>query len=129
MNSAAQLAPAHSILVVDDEDGIRQMLKLALEFRGYRVTTAANGRDALSLLDSEPAPCVIILDLMMPILDGPGFLAEMEKRATLARIPVILATGYAANTATPRATEVITKPLDLTYLYDRVAALCAGAPA
>ena len=76
------------ILVVDDDSDIRSVVHELLTYEGYQVKTAVNGRDALSILQ-EWRPKVILLDLMMPIMDGWTFLSSQESSQTLRRIPVI----------------------------------------
>src|SRR5918912_3194653 len=66
------------VLVVDDDPDILQTLGLCLTTEGYRVLTAANGREALDVLERE-RPSVILLDLMMPVMDGWQFVRELEK--------------------------------------------------
>src|SRR5229473_1846814 len=67
------------VLVVDDDPDILQTLGLCLSSEGYRVLMAANGKEALDILDREH-PSVILLDLMMPVMDGWQFVAELEHR-------------------------------------------------
>lgn len=77
------------VLVVDDEFGVAEVLQFILEEEGYRVLTAINGKQALATMAGEK-PDVVILDFMMPLLDGPGVLAAMQADETLAGIPVIM---------------------------------------
>ena len=85
----------HHILVVDDEDMIRDSLIEYLDENGYRATGAVDGRDALTkLADPGGRPCVILLDLMMPIMDGKTFRARQLLDPELARIPVIVLSAY-----------------------------------
>ena len=79
------------VLIVDDEEAIREMLRLLLEKENFEVTTAAGGIEALQRMD-EKTPDVVVLDLGMPGLDGPGTLKEIRKR--WGRISVIVYTGY-----------------------------------
>jgi CheY-like chemotaxis protein len=80
------------VLVVDDDEAIRESLSELLGDEGYRVQTAANGAEALSLLrpPSQLRPCVILLDLMMPIMNGQEFYAEQQRDPTLATIPIVV---------------------------------------
>jgi CheY-like chemotaxis protein len=83
------LHPNH-ILIIEDHDLTREALVLLLEAAGYRVTAAAHGREALDLLmDSEP-PSLILLDLMMPVMDGLTFRKHQLRSPSLASIPVVL---------------------------------------
>ena len=82
------------VLIVDDDLDIREVLADTLQDRGFNVITAANGLEALELVRSMPAPpSVILLDLMMPVMDGYGFLDERRKDPALASIPVAIVTA------------------------------------
>lgn len=78
-----------TVLVVDDEFGIAELLDAILTDAGYRVVTAINGRQGLARL-GETRPDVVLLDVMMPILDGPSMLRAMAQEAAYRDIPVIL---------------------------------------
>lgn len=86
----------NTILVVDDDEDIRLAMSDTLEAEGYRVTLAADGKEALELLRGPaPKPCLILLDLMMPIMDGWGFCAAQKQDPTLVSIPVIIVSADA----------------------------------
>jgi CheY-like chemotaxis protein len=110
---------SQDILLVEDDVDLREALAELLEGRGFRVSTATNGADALQRLQSMPAPPdVILLDLMMPVMDGYGFLDARRVEPLLASIPVIVVT---AAHALDRArlgdlTPVIRKPIQLPQL-------------
>ena len=79
------------VLVVEDDDDIREIFAQILEEAGYLVTWASNGRDALTALRSgAPLPGIIFLDLMMPVMDGYAFCAEKEADPRIADIPVVV---------------------------------------
>jgi CheY-like chemotaxis protein len=81
----------NEILVVDDDFSIRELLNQTLEDEGYRVSTAENGLVALNYLRGRPElPCLIILDLKMPIMDGAEFRSRQMQDKRLANIPVLL---------------------------------------
>ena len=83
-----------SVLIVDDDVDIREILAETLGEAGFDVATAANGRDALAVVrDLSVRPSVILLDLMMPIMDGYGFLEQRRLDPTLASIPVAILTA------------------------------------
>ena len=84
-----------TILLVDDEYSIVEVLTHLLEEEGYTVVTAANGRDGLDRA-SEKVPDLVITDLMMPIMDGDELLRELRKSAALRKVPVILITSAPA---------------------------------
>jgi len=81
------------LMVVDDDEDIREILKLFLEAEGYRVVTAANGRDALQQLQAREQPSLILLDLMMPDMDGEQFMNAF-RRGAFAKIPVVIMSGH-----------------------------------
>lgn len=111
------------ILIIDDDDDIRETLKEALEFEDYQIETAYNGSHGLeSLKAMDQLPRLIILDLMMPVMDGSKFLETIHSEFpdTFAKIPVILASakGSLSNHENSHlAQERIKKPVDLDELY------------
>ena len=90
-----------TVLVVDDEFGIVDVLETILTDEGYRVLTACNGKQGLVRL-SEENPDVILLDLMMPILNGGGMLRAMASEPTYQRIPVIMMSGLSEESVAER---------------------------
>jgi len=113
-----------SILIVEDDDVIRETLEFYLDLEGYQVFTAANGKQGLDLLPTIPRPCLILLDLMMPVLDGWGFVEELQKDLVRATIPVVVVTAFVNKAKTIRAKEVIFKPVDLNQLSEVVKQYC-----
>jgi PAS domain S-box-containing protein len=108
-----------TILVVDDDDDVRDALVETLVERGFIVESADNGAAALELLRRSPTPpSVILLDLMMPVLDGYGFLEEQRGDPTLAAIPVVIVTaGHGVDRKRLGAsTLVLPKPIRLPQL-------------
>jgi CheY-like chemotaxis protein len=81
-----------TVLVADDEFGILLVLEMVLAEAGYRVVTAGNGRQALELAASE-RPDLVLMDWMMPVLDGPAAVAAMRADPALAGIPVVIMSG------------------------------------
>ena len=78
------------VLVVEDEFAIAELLEMVLTDGGYRVTMAANGRQALERLAQEPPPHLVISDFMMPVLDGARFLNAMRETEAHRNIPCII---------------------------------------
>ncbi|MEW6055344.1 MAG: response regulator [Bdellovibrionota bacterium] len=108
-----------TILVVEDDHDIRENMAEFLLSEGYEVRTAANGKEALDLLNTTLAPSMILLDLMMPVMDGFRFRQEQEKDPKIAHIPVVLmtATPQVENTKTRLgAIAFIRKPIDIEEL-------------
>jgi CheY-like chemotaxis protein len=128
------MAAAHRIFVVDDEEMIRDSIVEFLDDNGYEAVGAAHGRDALAkLAASGPRPCLILLDLMMPVMDGRSFREEQLQTPELAAIPVVLFSAYrdVAKTAGElNAAGHLAKPLNLATLLQTVRRHCSnGAPA
>jgi len=124
--SGNDVEPRATILVVDDDDDIRQVLAMVLDEAGFRVVTAANGREALERLRGDPRPDVILLDLMMPEMDGYQFRAEQQRDPALRAIPTLIVT---AGTVTPRVEElgaeaILRKPVSLRRLVDTIRRFC-----
>ena len=110
----------HKILIVDDERDIRDSLKQLLEFEGYEVTTAANGQEAYQYLLGNLRPSLIVLDLMMPIMNGWEFSDTISRNSVLSDIPVILLTAFSDQTFDIQANDVLRKPVDLERLIPAI---------
>ena len=104
------------ILVVDDDDDIRGALCDVLEVEGYATTTAANGQEALERLHEAPDISMVLLDMMMPVMDGRAFLEEQQKDAALAEIPVVVVTAGLPPKVVPPAKAVMRKPVEIDGL-------------
>ena len=111
------------ILVVDDDPDIRESLREVLEDEGYEVACVGNGREALDHLKAaSPPPCVILLDLMMPVMDGWQFRAEQLRDAALRNIPVVVMTASRGiNREDLGDAEVLQKPVGLGDILEAVA--------
>ncbi|HEX4462894.1 MAG TPA: response regulator [Polyangia bacterium] len=117
------------VLVIDDDVDIRDSIGDILELRGYRVARAANGREALERLKSGPPPCVILLDLMMPVLNGWEFREQQSRDARLAGVPVVVISGDGSTdekAAKIGVSEFLRKPLELSAILDVVRRHCSG---
>lgn len=105
----------HTVLVVEDDQELREMMRDALELNGYAVVTAEDGQDALDEISGIENLCLVILDLLMPVMNGWDFVERMRQRAELASIPVVVHSS--APTSPPAGvTRVLQKPL----LFDRL---------
>lgn len=102
-------------MVVEDDHLIREAIAEALDEEGFEVVEAANGREALDKLHSEHAS-LVLLDLMMPVMDGEAFLAMVRADPALAGIPVILASANGAVRHAAGAAACLSKPYDLAPL-------------
>ncbi|RJP31981.1 MAG: response regulator [Candidatus Omnitrophota bacterium] len=112
----------HTLLIVDDEEEIRENLKDFAEFKGFTVLEAGNGREALAHLETHQ-PDLIISDLMMPEIGGLQLLQELAKRDV--GIPVVIMTAfgtmeYAIDAMKNGAADFLTKPIDLSYMMQVV---------
>jgi CheY-like chemotaxis protein len=118
-----------SILIVDDEFGLAEMLRELLSEYGHDVTLAMNGRLALAILDERPID-LVVTDMMMPVMDGAELAAAMRKSEAHSRIPILLMTSL--PTAMPRESglydAVIRKPFTPEMLLTAMTA-CFDAPA
>jgi CheY-like chemotaxis protein len=117
----------HCILIVEDDADMRESLGEILQFEGYRVAGAANGREALNHLRQAEAPCLILLDLMMPVMSGWEFREQQRQEPGIAEIPVAVLTGVrnsADQITALGAVGYFQKPVDLHALLATVAEYC-----
>ncbi len=113
------------ILVVEDEPELREMMAMLLTVEGFAPTTANNGEDALRQLRGGLEPQLILLDLMMPVMNGWQFREEQQRDPRLAAIPVVIVTALAvSHPQALGADAVLTKPLDFDRLLEVVRAHC-----
>ena len=109
------------IMVVDDDEAIRDSLREAFEDAGYEIVTASNGQEALDLLSQGSFPDVVIMELVMPVLDGYRLYHAMQADPGFARIPVIVSTSSPSRA--PNGAVVVPKPVKLEHLFETVEAL------
>jgi CheY-like chemotaxis protein len=119
------------VLLVEDDADIREGLTDLLRDRGFAVVAAGDGREALALLRGlDMPPSAILLDLMMPIMDGYSFLEERRKDPSLADIPVAIIT--AGRGVDPRrlaeAIPIVPKPINVPSLFTLLDSLCGARP-
>jgi len=123
-----------TILLVDDDANIRKLAKMSLEkVGGYQVATAASGQEALDMLNVA-RPDVIVLDIMMPGLDGATILSRLKESVEHASIPVILMTAKVQcqemdELLARGAVGVIIKPFDPLRLPEEIEQMLSGEPA
>ena len=115
---------AHTVLIVEDEQDLRDMLRDALELNGYSVVTASNGQEALNKIESIEQLCLVILDLLMPVMNGWDCFQKIRERSKFASVPVVVHTSAAAS-APAGATRVLQKPLKFDRLLSVVKEYCA----
>ena len=108
-----------TVLVVDDDSGVRELLTRSLSFEGFDVMEAANGQDALAQLRTGRRPGVIVLDLRMPVMDGWAFRVAQRADPRIARIPVVILSGADAHRFQEiEAVAALEKPVSLSQLAD-----------
>ncbi len=119
---------APHILIVDDDPILREALSLALTAQGYAVTEAADGAAALDRLRAGPRPRLVILDLVMPIMDGWQFLVERQNVRAGAAVPVLVVTASrgidAPGLRALGADEIIQKPAEPGVVLAAVRRYC-----
>jgi CheY-like chemotaxis protein len=119
--------PEHHILLVEDDPSTRDAMALALQLQGYKVVTAADGQAALDHLRDDGRPCVILLDLMMPVLDGWAFRQRQQQDPHLAAIPVVVVSADGSvpqKAAALGAADYLQKPVDVDELVAAVRRHC-----
>ena len=113
------MAPARHILVVDDDPAIQGAIALLLEREGFSVTCASNGAEALLALEAGETPALILLDMLMPVMNGEEFRRELQLDPRLARIPVVVLSATPGDELRPDLPPVqalVPKPFDIDDL-------------
>lgn len=108
------------VLVVDDDPDIRETLRDVIEAEGFAVVCAANGREALAALGMGLRPSLVVLDLMMPAMNGWELLAAIRADRALADLPVAVISAAGGRATPPGATCFLGKPIDLDTLIELV---------
>jgi CheY-like chemotaxis protein len=117
-----------TVLIVDDDEDLRETVCAILEVSGYRAIPASHGRAALDQLASGPLPDLILLDLMMPEMDGWQFRSVQKADPRLAHIPVVVLTASRNLEKFPiEAEAVLFKPFGSTELIKTVSRHCSSA--
>jgi CheY-like chemotaxis protein len=110
------------ILVVEDDAEVREAMAVLLEESGYRIVAVGNGQEALDVMRSQ-MPCLVLLDLMMPVMTGWALHAAMRSDERLRDIPICVVSAVASH-APPDAVCVLEKPVPVLALLDAVASFC-----
>lgn len=110
------------VLVVDDDDALRDIVAEAIADAGFAVEQAENGEVALAKMRAD-SPCVVLLDLMMPVMDGWQVVSEMQADPALAGVPVCVISAQ-DKTPPPRADRFLRKPVTLAELVSAVSTYC-----
>jgi CheY-like chemotaxis protein len=110
-----------TVLIVDDETDVRESLRDALADEGYTILLASNGREALQLLQTIERPCVVILDIIMPLMSGTEVYVAIQRDPGLANLPVLVSTSDPSRA--PSQVPVLKKPINFDKLLTTVAGL------
>ncbi|HEY2387458.1 MAG TPA: response regulator [Candidatus Binatia bacterium] len=116
------------MLLVEDNPDTRDALQALLTAHGYRVVCAIDGAEALTLARRDPRPCIIVLDLMMPRVDGYEFRRAQFADPAIRDIPVVAASGIhdlARRARELGVTHYLQKPLDMDELFSMIERQCA----
>jgi CheY-like chemotaxis protein len=120
---------AKTVLLVEDDESIREIMQMALEDEGYSVLSAANGKIGLEILEHFPELNLVLLDMMMPVMNGRQFLDEVARSRTLKNVPIVVVSATSDRKQMEGAKALIRKPTDLSSLLKAVANYCMDIPA
>jgi CheY-like chemotaxis protein len=123
-DTVASPSSPRTILVVEDDPDIRDAVLQMLEAEGFTVATASNGQEGLERLDEIGRPCLVLLDMMMPVMDGATFLARLAEDPVRCTYPVIVVTASRAPVP-PGAKAILRKPYEIDDLFALVEAHCS----
>ncbi|MGZ3420785.1 MAG: response regulator [Polyangiales bacterium] len=113
------IAETGDILVVDDDDDVREILRLQLEAEGFATRGASNGAEALTEVERD-RPAVVLLDMMMPVMSGPEFVHAIRADERWSKLPIVMVTAWPQEASGLAVREVLSKPLELQALLDCV---------
>jgi DNA-binding response OmpR family regulator len=122
----------HGIVgIVEDDEDIREALKMLFEMEGYHTVTASNGMEALKILERlEPLPAVLVVDLMMPVMDGWELIKVTRKKYSSAELPIIVMSAIADrfDGNSSGVCAVLKKPVNIEKILTLVAKQCSRVP-
>lgn len=128
----SQVMSCNCILIIEDERDAREALREILEIEGFNVATAENGQLGLELLQTTDEPCLILLDLMMPVMNGWEFLEALrhQQKHVLATIPVVVVSAIADLTAAQNKynCDFMKKPVNVPSLVSLAHQYCKSSP-
>lgn len=116
------------VLLIDDDESIREVTRDVLEGAGFLVFTAVNGENGLAVLAAMPPPCAVLVDVNMPVMGGPEFLAAVRANSELAAIPVIAISATGTRSGMVGAQEFVSKPFDIETLLRTIRKYCSAEP-
>ncbi len=115
-----------TILIVEDDHDTRVTLRNHLEEAGYNVLSATNGQTALDILRrNKPHPHLILMDMMLPMMNGPELMQMIRKHPDLSKIPILAISAYTHLRPTDGVVTFLAKPLDMPKLMSVVESYCA----
>jgi CheY-like chemotaxis protein len=116
------------VLLADDDEDIRETIESLLTLRGHRVVSARDGAEALERMRERNPPAMVLLDLMMPGMNGEEFRAAQLADPALASVPVVVLSGagHIPSTGPLGRVPVLAKPIDLDVLFSAVEQFCSG---
>jgi CheY-like chemotaxis protein len=118
-------SPVSPVLIVEDDADLRDMMAKLLELEGFDATAVSNGLEALTYLHRHPTPKLILLDLMMPVMDGWEFRRKQRQDPAIAAVPVVVLSALDRERATELiADDFLKKPLDFDHLLTLVREYC-----
>ncbi len=113
------------VLIVEDDDDLREMMAQLLSLEGFQTAAVANGQEALEYLRQGTAPDLILLDMMMPVMDGWEFRRRQKSDPSMAEVPVIVLSALDQARITDITAEaILKKPLDFDRLLELVRTYC-----
>lgn len=116
---------SRAVFVIEDDQSVRETLCQVIEFFGYPVSSAANGKIALDILLSGQLPCLIFLDLMMPVMNGWEFLTAVSEHETLKDIPIIIMSAFKESAGVEKkGVAFMRKPITLDVLRPYLEKYC-----
>jgi CheY-like chemotaxis protein len=116
-----------TILIVEDDDDLRELFAEVLRNEQHSVLCASNGHEALALLENVQ-PCLMLLDLMMPVMSGGELLEKLDRSKRLEDMPIVVVSAVAEQTAAPGACRYIQKPIELRALLEVAKEFCHDRP-
>jgi CheY-like chemotaxis protein len=112
-----------SVLIVEDDEDIRAAMAELLEGEGFEVAVASNGQEGLEVLSQMGSPCLVLLDLMMPVMNGEDFLRHVRQNPSQGDIPIIIVTA-SGRAALPGTQGILKKPFEISELFSTVNLHC-----
>lgn len=114
------------VLIVEDDEPIRTILSEILRDEGFDVFVAENGNEGLKILETMPRPCLILLDFMMPVMNGQEFMKKKQRDDLIASIPVVLVSAFEDRSKAIGAVGFVKKPIEFDGLMRFLRRYCTN---